>query len=247
MAMKRGRAGVEYEDLRIGDGPTAGRGSRVEVRYDLFLNRGEQIQADQQVSFRVGARHVIAGLEYGVEGMRAGGERRLRVGPHLAYQEQAVPGVPSGALLEFHLTLLSVDARAESRKRAPTYLRFVIHYNDRDSGRRQGLFQALGTLYHSGKLSSGHKQEYERLRSWFSEHLEAPERFARSTKTHAKKVALSWFKDSALEHIARMRAMAEILEAHDIVVDEIRTERPGYIVYDDEHQVAAEPFKETPT
>lgn len=120
MAMKRGRAGVEYEDLRIGDGPAAGRGSKVEVRYDVFLNRGEQIQTDQHVSFRIGERHVIAGLEYGVEGMRAGGERRLRVGPHLAYREQAVTGVPPGALLEFHLTLLSVDARAESRKRAPT-------------------------------------------------------------------------------------------------------------------------------
>jgi hypothetical protein len=247
MAMKRGRAGAEYEDVRLGDGPLAERGSNVEVRYDLFLNRGEQIQTDQRVSFRIGERQVIAGLEYGVEGMRAGGERRLRVGPHLAYNQRTVPGVPAGALLEFHLTLLSVDARVESAKRAPTYLRFVIHHNDRDSGRRQGLFQALGALYDAGMLSRGHKEEYERLRLWFSDQLEAPERFARSTKTHAKKVALSWFKDTALEHIARMRAMAQILEAHGIVVDEIRTGRPGYIVYDDEHQVAAEPFKDTPT
>jgi hypothetical protein len=247
MAMKRGRAGVEYEDVKQGDGAAATRGSKVEVVYDLFLNRGEQLQEDQRVTFRIGERSVIAGLEYGVEGMRAGGERRLRVGPHLAYGQKAVAGVPAGALLEFHLTLLSVDARAGARQDAPVYLRFVVHCRDEDSGRRQGLFQALGAIYDSRKLSDGHRQEYERIRTWFGEHLERPDRFARSSKTHAKKVALSWFKHTAVEHIAGMRAMAQILEAHGVVVDEIRTDRPGYIVYDDEYQIAAEPFNETPT
>jgi FKBP-type peptidyl-prolyl cis-trans isomerase len=45
--------------------------------------------------------------------MRVGGERRLRVGPHLAYQNQAIPGVvPVRAALEFRVTLLRVDADA---------------------------------------------------------------------------------------------------------------------------------------
>ena len=35
----------------------------------------------------------IAGLSWAVEGMRVGGRRRLRVGPHLAYREHGVPGV----------------------------------------------------------------------------------------------------------------------------------------------------------
>jgi len=109
--MKRGRGGVEYEDLRLGDGPVAERGARVEVRYDLFLNRGQQVQANQPYTFRVGKRRAIPGLEYGVEGMRVGGERRLRVGPHLAYREHGVPGVvPSKAVLEFVVTLLRIEA-----------------------------------------------------------------------------------------------------------------------------------------
>jgi FKBP-type peptidyl-prolyl cis-trans isomerase len=108
--MKRGRGGVEYEDLKLGDGPTADRGSRVEVRYNLFLNRGAQVQENQLYSFRVGKRRAIPGLEYGVEGMRVGGERRLRVAPHLAYRDQAIPGqVPVRAVLEFYVTLLRVD------------------------------------------------------------------------------------------------------------------------------------------
>ena len=116
MTMKRGRGGVEYEDIKLGDGPTADRGTRVEVRYNLFLHRGEQIQENQLYSFRVGKRRVIPGLEYGVEGMRVGGERRLRVAPHLAYRDQAIPGqVPARAVLEFYVTLLRVEPGAEAR------------------------------------------------------------------------------------------------------------------------------------
>lgn len=116
MTLKRGRGGVEYEDIKLGDGAIAERGSRVEVRYNLFLNRGEQIQENQFYSFRVGKRRAIPGLEYGVEGMRVGGERRLRVGPHLAYRNQTIPvRVPARAVLDFHVTLLRVDADAESK------------------------------------------------------------------------------------------------------------------------------------
>lgn len=36
---------------------------------------------------------MIAALEYGVEGMRAGGLRHFRAGPHLAYRDEGVEGV----------------------------------------------------------------------------------------------------------------------------------------------------------
>jgi FK506-binding nuclear protein len=116
MAIERGRGGVEYEDLKVGKGPTAERGAKVEIRYDLF-NQGQRIQENQHYSFRVGKRHAIPGLDYGVEGMRVGGERRLRVPPHLAYRDQGVPGlVPVRAVLEFHVTLLQVDAGNNVKK-----------------------------------------------------------------------------------------------------------------------------------
>ncbi|MGH9257779.1 MAG: FKBP-type peptidyl-prolyl cis-trans isomerase [Vicinamibacterales bacterium] len=118
MKMKRTRGGVEYEDLKLGDGPIAERGAKVEVRYSLFLNRGDPVQENQHYSFRVGKRRAIPGLELGVEGMRVGGERRLRVGPHLAYRDQAIPGVvPVRAVLEFQVTLLRVDRDDPSPQR----------------------------------------------------------------------------------------------------------------------------------
>ena len=108
--MKRGRGGVEYEDIKLGDGPSAERGTKVDVRFNLFLGQGRLVQENQEYSFRVGKRRVIPGLEYGVEGMRVGGERRLRVASHLAYRDQAIPGlVLATAVLEFHVTLLRVQ------------------------------------------------------------------------------------------------------------------------------------------
>ena len=44
-----------------------------------------------------------------------------------------------------------------------------------------------------------------------------------------------------------MREMAQILQDNGVVVETNITEKPGYIVYEDEYQVDAEPFNETLT
>ena len=125
------------------------------------------------------------------------------------------------------------------------FVRFVIDKADQDSGRRQGLFQALAALDDNGELHASERHTYEDLYEWFRKNLRRPRSFTRSSKPHAKKVAISWFKDTAHEHIRRMRRLADVLEAHGIQITMIRTERPGYIVYEDRHQVAAEPFSDT--
>jgi predicted transposase YbfD/YdcC len=127
------------------------------------------------------------------------------------------------------------------------FVRFVIHKNDADSGRRQGLFQAVSDLEHDNVLLEHEQEQYDEIYEWFRKHLKKPRSFTRSSKPHAKNVALSWFKDSAVEHIAKMHALAQLLQAHGIAVDVLQTERPGYVVYEDSFQVAAEPFKETVT
>lgn len=108
--MKRGRGGVEYEDLEVGEGEAVGRDSTVEVIYTLSLNHGEVVQRDMRCSFRLAERNVIAGLAYGVEGMLVGGRRRIRVAPHLGYREAGVPDrVPPNAVLIIELVLLSAS------------------------------------------------------------------------------------------------------------------------------------------
>jgi hypothetical protein len=66
-------------------------------------------------------------------------------------------------------------------------------------------------------------------------------RFVHSRKTKA----ISWFKDSGVEHIAKLRDIIAILENHGITVRIITTDRPGYVVYEDEHQIVVEPFSDS--
>lgn len=40
-----------------------------------------------------------------------------------------------------------------------------------------------------------------------------------------------------------MRALIAILEKNSYQVSQITTDRPGYVVFEDDHQVVAEPFR----
>lgn len=71
--------------------------------------------------------------------------------------------------------------------------------------------------------------------------------FANGTKDGApgkKSKAISWFKDSAHEHTARVRSLVAILRHHEVAVRMLRADRVGYVVYEDEYQIVAEPFAE---
>ena len=127
------------------------------------------------------------------------------------------------------------------------FVRFVIKDIDHNSGRRQGLFQAAKTLRESGKLSAIDEEHFETIRDWFNGHLERPKRLAVSARHHAKAQAISWFRDTAIEHIAKMRECQEVLERYGLTVQMVRAKRLGYVLYEDEFQVAAYPFSDTPT
>lgn len=127
------------------------------------------------------------------------------------------------------------------------YLRFVVEKLDHQSGRRQGLFQAISDLEHSHALAPYEQQQYDEIYEWFRKHLKRPSSFTRSSKPHAKKVALSWYKDSATEHLKKMRELSALVATHDLRVVILQTHRPGFVVHEDEFQVVAEPFQDTPT
>lgn len=129
------------------------------------------------------------------------------------------------------------------------FIRFTIDEIDSDSLKPLGVLNAAFELQRKGKLSKDEDALIDQLRNWFNTHLDRPERFSRSrSKARNKRgKALSWFKDSAVDHIRQMRAVGAILEAHGITCRMIVCERPGYVVYEDEHQIVAEPFSDTPT
>ena len=87
--------------------------------------------------------------------------------------------------------------------------------------------------------------EYERLREifdWFNENLEKPRRFSRSRRRNGKYRAVCWFKSSAKRHLEKIRELIALLENNEVMVRMIKAEKVGYVVYEDEFQIVAEPF-----
>jgi hypothetical protein len=91
--------------------------------------------------------------------------------------------------------------RSSSTLKLRMFVRFVIHKNDEDSGRRQGLFHAMTELKELGVLHLHEQEHYDEIYEWFRKNLRKPRSFTRSSKPHAKNVALSWFRHDAAEHI----------------------------------------------
>ncbi|MBB5727942.1 hypothetical protein [Sphingomonas prati] len=126
------------------------------------------------------------------------------------------------------------------------FIRFVISHIDSDSGRRQGLFQAGDDLLGDGCMAEGDAEELRATYGWFKANLAVPTRFSLSARPHAKAQAISWFRDTAAEHVRRMQSYQRLLQAYGLSVIMLRTARPGYIVYEDDVQVVAYPFADTP-
>jgi hypothetical protein len=126
------------------------------------------------------------------------------------------------------------------------FIRFVVGELDPISGRRQGLFQAAKRLKGADDLEAGDRDRLERLSAWFYENLQRPLRLAMSPRPHRKAQAICWFKDSATAHIAKMRELEDVLGRYGAAVQLIKTRRVGYVVYEDQFQVVACPFGDTP-
>lgn len=126
--MKR-LSGLKLLEEREGEGRQAQKGDRIVYNTRIFLNQGEEvplndIQAKQvpKEMIRVvdgvtfidhtivlGQRQAIAGIEHALIGMKAGGYRKVRISPHLAYREKGIPDlIPADAVLVVELWVRNV-------------------------------------------------------------------------------------------------------------------------------------------
>jgi FKBP-type peptidyl-prolyl cis-trans isomerase (trigger factor) len=112
-----------------GQGPPAARGDHVIFNMKIWLNRGDEAPLNaiqtQQVPEQMirsvageklvdhgatlGKREVIAGVERSLMDMKAGGYRKVRLSPHLAYREKGLPGlIPEHAVLVVEIWLREI-------------------------------------------------------------------------------------------------------------------------------------------
>ena len=119
------------------------------------------------------------------------------------------------------------------------FLRFVTAEIDRATRVETGVFSAAYDLYYSERLPAYERERLRDIFDWFNLYLKEPTRFYRTSRR--PRGAICWFRPTAREHIARAHEMAAVLEENDTPVWQIKAAKVGYVVYEDEHQVVAEP------
>jgi hypothetical protein len=130
------------------------------------------------------------------------------------------------------------------------FLRFVMQKPISGSGAREGIFAAAYNLKRSGRLTSVDDDHLTELLEWFKENLAVPTRFNRTTsKGYYRRATagIAWFKSSATRHLERIHELAELLDRYDARSEIVKSERPGYVIYEDDAQIIAEPFRDTRT
>ncbi len=125
-------SGLKILENREGSGPIAESGHTIIYNVRIFLNQGDEVPINEALAKRgiaderirrendqifvdhistLGKRQAIAGIEKALLGMRAGGFRKVRVSPHLAYRDRGLPGlVPPDAVLNVSVWLREVVA-----------------------------------------------------------------------------------------------------------------------------------------
>jgi FKBP-type peptidyl-prolyl cis-trans isomerase FkpA len=107
-------SGLIIEELVVGEGVEATAGQQVSVHYTGWLTNGTKFDSSKDrndpFEFALGARHVIAGWDEGVQGMKIGGTRKLTIPPELGYGARGAGGViPPNATLVFEVELLGLS------------------------------------------------------------------------------------------------------------------------------------------
>ncbi len=110
-------SGLKYQDLKVGTGAEATKGTDVTVHYTGTLINGKKFDSSldrgQPFTFSLGAGQVIKGWDEGVAGMKVGGKRKLFIPAKLAYGDREVGGglIPANSDLIFEVELLKVTRR----------------------------------------------------------------------------------------------------------------------------------------
>jgi peptidylprolyl isomerase len=115
-------SGLQYQELKAGDGPAAKAGDIVSVHYTGKLTDGKKFDSSldrgQPFQFALGQGQVIKGWDEGIALMKKGGKAILTIPPELGYGARGAGGViPPNATLVFEVELVNILAGAPA---APT-------------------------------------------------------------------------------------------------------------------------------
>ena len=125
-------------------------------------------------------------------------------------------------------------------------IRFLADRRDPDSGRVWGVFQAAYAELRGDRPPAFVRSELRASLDWFDANLPRPSGFGRACGTPREPRGVCWFRPIARRHVREVRYLGWLLGECGVPVRTVRTRKPGVVVYEDDAQVVAEPFAETP-
>jgi hypothetical protein len=138
-----------------------------------------------------------------------------------------------------------------TREKEGELVRFVVPAVIHDESQNAvGVITLAYELVDAPDTSGDVRQDLQKLLTWFEAALAVPDRFNRTKSKgwyRRKTRGISWLRCSAEEHVAAMRRLADAVSRCGHTVAEVRSDRPGYVIYEDDVQVVAEPFRDTRT
>jgi hypothetical protein len=129
-------------------------------------------------------------------------------------------------------------------------MRFALARRHPDSGVEDGTFGLAYELRDSPDVATADRALLTETLAWFEKNLETPTRFNRTKSKgfyRRKTRGIAWFKDTSIEHLARIHQIKDVLESYGHSVVMLTEARVGYVTYEDDVQVVAEPFSDTQT
>jgi len=182
--------------------------------------------------------------------------RRPEPGGALGVHDEAKRGLPAGVPLcgeerrelqrRGGVVRIALERRLEERAGGGR----VAAAQGEERARTIGLVALAYELSDAAETSETNREALQRSLTWLEDHLEVPDRFNRTKSKGWYRRAtrgLSWLRASAADHLAAMRSLADVVSRCGYIVEEIRASRVGYVIYEDDAQVVAEPFRDTRT
>ena len=128
------------------------------------------------------------------------------------------------------------------RSNNPQYIRLARKRTDGRYCLERGIFMSAGGLEDTNGTTYADAARMRAALRWINEYLPYPRKM---NSVHA----IFWFK----EHVAynepelwrKIVELKELLSRYDYAIELRRTQRPGYIKYEDYYQIAAVPLRDT--
>ncbi|MFF9428446.1 hypothetical protein [Streptomyces sp. NPDC014746] len=130
----------------------------------------------------------------------------------------------------------------DSDDAAAPYVRFQAPHRN-SKGHFTGVFGLVNNLARDGRLSDEQESFRRSNNSWYDAAYTDPSTVDPQVYDGTVNPgAAAWFKSSATHLIARVSGYLEVLSAHGVECQTVRSADPGRIVYEDDVQIVVVPY-----